>query len=211
MQNELMPNNPSALSVVPNSAVQAVQQTGEKNVYANHIDQLNLTVQNINTVPPLIAQVQNRPIAFPNCDYYSLIVSNDLDIPNLQPFTMETDRSLTEYMDDEVKAVFSTLSEEVQKRILTFPSIFANENTAYGHTDESQILGLGYIRQIKVRRDAIKIYPQVLLTLSQQRLNEALFDLDIHGTISFNEFNRTHWCIKKVDLIAELRELGFQL
>ena len=103
---------------------------------ANHVDQLNLTVQNINTVPPLIAQVQNRPIAFPNCDYYSLIVSNDLDIPNLQPFTMETDRSLTEYMDDEVKAVFSTLSEEVQKRILTFPSIFANENTAYGHTDE---------------------------------------------------------------------------
>lgn len=91
MQNELMPNNPSALSIVPNSAVQAVQQTGEKNVYANHVNQLNLTVQNINTVPPLIAQVQNRPIAFPNCDYYSLIVSNDLDIPNLQPFTMETD------------------------------------------------------------------------------------------------------------------------
>ena len=26
-----MPDNPSALSVVPNSAVQAVQQTGEKN------------------------------------------------------------------------------------------------------------------------------------------------------------------------------------
>ena len=114
------------------SGIQAVQQTGEKNVYANHVDQLNLTVQNINTVPPLIAQVQNKPIAFPNCDYYSLIVSNDLDIPNLQPFTMETDRSLTEYMDDEVKAVISTLSEEVQKRILTFPSIFANENTAFG-------------------------------------------------------------------------------
>ena len=42
-----------------------------------------------------------------------------------------------------------------------------------------------------------------LNALSQQRLNEALFDLDIHGTTSFNEFNRTHWCIKKVDLIAE--------
>lgn len=209
MQNELMPNNPSALSVVPNSAVQAVQQTGEKNVYANHVDQLNLTVQNINTVSPLIAQVQNRPIAFPNCDYYSLIVSNDLDIPNLQPFTIDTSRSLTEYMEDAVKAMFSTLTDEIQKQVLTFPSVFANENiSGYDHTDEDQLLGLGYIRQIKIRRDKIKIYPQVLCLLPQQRFNEACFDLDIQ---SGYELHRAHWSIKKVDLIAELRELGVQL
>ena len=209
MQNELMPNNPSALSVAPNSAVQAVQQTGEKNVYANHVDQLNLTVQNINAVPPLIAQVQNRPIAFPNCDYYSLIVSNDLDIPNLQPFTIDTDRSLTEYMEDAVKAMFSTLTDEIQKQVLTFPTIFANENIGgYDYTDEDQLLGLGYIRQIKIRRDKIKIYPQVLCLLPQQRFNEACFDLDLQ---SGYELHRSHWSIKRVDLIAELRELGFQL
>lgn len=209
MQNELMPNSPSALSTVPNSAVQAVQQTGEKNVYANHVDHLNLTVQNINTAPPLIAQVQNRPIAFPNCDYYSLIVSNDLDITNLQPFTMDTSRSLTEYMEDSVKAMFSTLTDEIQKQVLTFPAVFANENiSGYDHTDEDQLLGLGYIRQIKIRRDKIKIYPQVLCLLPQQRFNEACFDLDIQ---SGYELHRAHWSIKKVDLIAELRELGFQL
>lgn len=209
MQNELMPNSPSALSTVPNSAVQAVQQTGEKNVYANHVDYLNLTVQNINTAPPLIAQAQNRPIAFPNCDYYSLIVSNDLDIPNLQPFTMDTSRSLTEYMEDSVKAMFSTLTDEIQKQVLTFPAVFANENiSGYDHTDEDQLLGLGYIRQIKIRRDKIKIYPQVLCLLPQQRFNEACFDLDIQ---SGYELHRAHWSIKKVDLIAELRELGFQL
>ena len=28
---------------------------------------------------------------------------------------------------------------------------------------------------------------------------------------AFNEFNRTHWSIKKVDLISELQELGFQI
>lgn len=209
MQSELMPNSPSALSTISNSTVQAVQQTGEKNVYANHVDQLNLTVQNINTAPPLIAQMPNRPIAFPNCDYYSLIVSNDLDIPNLQPFTIDTSRSLTEYMEDAVKAMFSTLTDEIQKQVLTFPSVFANENiSGYDHTDEDQLLELGYIRQIKIRRDKIKIYSQVLCLLPQQRFNEACFDLGIQ---SGYELHRAHWSIKKVDLIAELRELGFQL
>lgn len=209
MPNELLPNNPSAINIVPNTAVQTVQQTGEKNVYANHVDQLNLTVQNINTVPPLIVQAQNRQIAIPNCEYYHLIVSNGLDIPNLQPFTIDTKRSLTEYMEDDVKVMFSTLTDEIQKQVLNFPAVFANENTSgYDHTDEDQLLGLGYIRQIKIRRDKIKIYPQILCLLPQQRFNEACFDLDIQ---SGYELHREHWSIKKVDLIAELRELGFQL
>lgn len=55
------------------------------------------------------------------------------------------------------------------------------------------------------------IYPDIRCYLPQQRLNEALFELDISGTDSFNEFNRMHWSIKKIDLIAELQELGFNL
>ena len=105
--------------------------------------------------------------------------------------------------------MFSTLTDEIQKQVLTFPSVFANENiSGYDHTDEDQLLELGYIRQIKIRRDKIKIYSQVLCLLPQQRFNEACFDLGIQ---SGYELHRAHCSIKKVDLIAELRELGFQL
>lgn len=211
MPNELQPKQPSALSIAPDTPVQMVQQTGEKSIFANRIDNLNVTVQTLNTTPKLVTQAP-KPTAIPlNNEYYNLFVRGDIDLQNIQPFTMEIDRALTEYIDDNIKMEFSTLSADAQKQIKTFPSIFAKENTDYGHTDEEQLLGIGYVRQIKVRREAVKIYPQIIYLLPQQRLNEALFELDIQGSSSFNEFNRTHWSIKKVDLMEELRELGFPL
>ena len=144
-----------------------------------------------------------------NNQYYNLIVTGEIEFENIQPITMSTDRVLTEYMD-ELKSEFLPLSPRVQERILTFPTIFANENMYYGRANENQVFGLGYIHRIKVRHDAVRIYPQIICCLPQQKLNEACFELDMGGDSSFNELNRTHWSIKKIDLLAELRELGLQ-
>lgn len=144
-----------------------------------------------------------------NSQYYSLIVTGEIEFENIQPITMPIDRVLTEYMD-ELKSEFLPLSPRVQERVLTFPTIFANENMYYGRANENQVFGLGYIHRIKVRHDAVRIYPQIICCLPQQKLNEACFELDMGGDSSFNELNRTHWSIKKIDLLAELRELGLQ-
>ena len=144
-----------------------------------------------------------------NNQYYNLIVTGEIEFENIQPITMPMDRALTEYMD-ELKSEFLPLSPRVQERILTFPTIFANENMYYGRANENQVFGLGYIHRIKVRHDAVRIYPQIICCLPQQKLNEACFELDMGGNSSFNELNRTHWSIKKIDLLAELRELGLQ-
>ena len=69
-------------------------------------------------------------------------------------------------------------------------------------SNENQIFGLGYIQRIKVRHDAVRIYPQIICCLPQQKLNEACFELDMGGDSYFNELNRTHWSIKKIDLLA---------
>ena len=39
-----------------NTSSQTIQQTGEKNVFANHVDNLNVTLQTLNTPPQLITQ-----------------------------------------------------------------------------------------------------------------------------------------------------------
>ena len=145
-----------------------------------------------------------------NNQYYNLIVTGEIEFENIQPITMPMDRALTEYMD-ELKSEFLPLSPRVQEKILTFPTIFANENMYYGRANENQVFGLGYIHRIKVRHDAVRIYPQIICCLPQQKLNEACFELDMGGDSSFNELNRTHWSIKKIDLLAELRELGLQV
>ncbi|WKY46091.1 hypothetical protein Q5O14_08360 [Eubacteriaceae bacterium ES2] len=211
MSNEPKPITPSELSMASKNSANIVQQTGEKNVYASRVNNMNITIQNASVAPQLLTQ--NSQASAPTVDrtHYNLFVTYGVDFSQDTPFTVEASRALTEYMDDDLKEKFSTLSDDVIDKIKTFPCIFANENFNYGHTDEEQTLGYGYIRQIKLRRDGIKIYPQIVYLIPQQRLNEALFDLDIRGCSTFNEFNRMHWSIKKIDLITELQELGFQV
>lgn len=211
MSNELQSTTLSALDISSGTPVSSIQQTGEKNVYANRVDTMNITIQTATVAPQLLAQKPQLTAMALSRTHYNLFVTYGADFSQSTPFTVEAARALTEYMDDDLKAEFATLSPDIIERIKSFPCIFANENAGYGHTDEDQTLGYGYIRQIKVRRDGIKIYPQIVYLLSQQRLNEALFELDIRGSSSFNEFNRMHWSIKRIDLIAELQELGFQI
>lgn len=210
MPNDLQSTTPSALDISSGTPVSSVQQTGEKNVFANRVDTMNITIQST-AAPQLLTQKPLPTAMTVSRTHYNLFVTYGADFSKSTPFTVEAARALTEYMDDDLKSEFSSLSPDVIEKVKSFPCIFANENEDYGHTDEEQALGYGYIRQIKVRKDGIKIYPQIIYLLPQQRLNEALFDLDIRGSSSFNEFNRMHWSIKKIDLIAELQELGFQI
>lgn len=188
---------------------------GEAGIQAGNIENVNVNIQNVSVVPQLLTPKPKEQQQMLQIDrtYYNLIVVDGVDWqkPNEATFIMSADRVLTEYMDTQLKAEFSTLSDIAISRIMSFPTIFANENYTFGHTDEAQILALGFIKQMKVRREGVMIYPDIRCYLPQQRLNEAPFQLDIRGNNSFNEFNRNHWGIKKIDLIAELRELGFSL
>lgn len=179
-----------------------------REIYVQSICNKNSQSSN-KTVSPSMYIVRSDTAIPLNNQYYNLIVTGEIEFENIQPITMPMDRALTEYMD-ELKSEFLPLSPRVQERVLTFPTIFANENMYYGRANENQVFGLGYIHRIKVRHDAVRIYPQIICCLPQQKLNEACFELDMGGDSSFNELNRTHWSIKKIDLLAELRELGLQ-
>lgn len=210
MPDELQAFAPIPLGMVSDAKPQSVQQTGEKNVFASRVDSMNITIQ-----PPTPMHLQpSTNTAIPvNADttHYNLFVFNDIDLQTFDPFIFPADRALTEHMGDGVDAGFAALDEAAIARIKRFPSLFANENTYYGRAGEDQVVGLGFVKQIKVRREGVKIYPDIRYLIPQQKLNEALFELDLRGSNSMNEFNRTHWCIKKIDLIAELRELGFNI
>lgn len=210
MPDELKPFTPPILETISDVPPQSVQQTGEKNVFASRIDNMNITVQPPG--PMLLQPCTNTAIPV-NADttHYNLLVSNAIDIQNGTPFILRLDRALTYRMGNGVDPGFAKLDESAVARIKRFPSIFANENSICGHAGEEQVLGLGFIKQVKARHNGVKIYPDIRYLLPQQRLNEALFELDIQGSDSLNEFDNTHWCIKKIDLIAELRELGFNI
>ena len=136
MPNELQSTTPSALDISTGTPVSSVQQTGEKNVYANRVDTMNITIQNAAVVPQLLTQKPQPTAITMSRTHYNLFVTYGADFTQSTPFTVEAARALTEYMDDDLKAEFATLSPDVIERIKSFPCIFANENAGYGHTDE---------------------------------------------------------------------------
>ena len=58
----------------------------------------------------------------------------------------------------------------------------------------------GMLTDIKVQDNGIKVYYQGLNPVPQQKLNELAAELGFGKASSFNELNRVHWAIKKVNM-----------
>lgn len=145
-----------------------------------------------------------------NTDYYNLFVIGNETFSDGH-FIVPKDRVLTESMTPENKAQFSSLSDEAIERIKTFPSLFASENHCFGKTDDDHYAIFGLVSEVRIQDNGIKIHFRSLWPIQQQRLNEIIFQLAIEGTTSFNELNRTHWAIKRLNLIEELRSAGISV
>ena len=155
--------------------------------------------------------VYNAGSAISNA-YYNLFVVGGEPF-NEGHFLIEKDRALTtaEGIAPEISAEFAALTPEAIARIKTFPSLIAGENRQYGRTDTDHLAFFGMVTDIRIQENGIKIYFQKFCSLPQQRLNETMRELAIHGKPSYNELNRTHWAIKKVNLIEELKAAGISV
>lgn len=185
-------------------------QTGEKSVQVAQ-------AQNVNHVVNLILPAMysgssgsgSTNLAL-NMDYYNLFVIGDETYCDGH-FTVPKDRALTESMSQEAKIQFAALNENAVSQIKTFPSLFASENHGYGKTEDAQLAFFGFVTDVKIQDNGIKIHFRTLSTIQQRKLNEIAFKIAILGSSTFNELNRTHWAIKKVNLIEELKAAGISV
>lgn len=185
-------------------------QTGERSVQVAQANNVNNVV---NLIVPMMSPgaggFVNTNIAL-NMDYYNLFVIGDETFCDGH-FTVPKDRALTESMSPEVKAQFASLSEDAVSQIKTFPSLFASENHSYGKTDDAHQACFGIVSDVKIQDNGIKIHFRPLWAIPQQKLNEIAFNIALQRASSFNELNRTHWAIKKVNLIEELKAAGISV
>ena len=185
-------------------------QTGERSVQVAQATNVNNVV---NLIIPMMSPRSggsiNTNIAL-NMDYYNLFVICDETFCDGH-FTIPKDRALTESMSPETKVQFSALSDEAVSQIKTFPSLFASENHSYGKTDDDHQACFGLVTGVKIQDNGIKIHFRPLWPVPQQRLNEISSKIALQSASSFNELNRTHWAIKKVNLIEELKSAGISV
>lgn len=145
-----------------------------------------------------------------NYDYYNLFVIGD-EPYNSDHFLVPKDRALTESTSKEVKDELAALTPEAIEKIRAFPALFTSKNHEYGRTDCAHFALYGFVTDVKIQDNGIKVYFSVLNRIPQQRLNEIAVELDLGRACSFNELNRTHWAIKRINLVEALRDAGISV
>jgi hypothetical protein len=88
---------------------------------------------------------------------------------------------------------------------------FCSENRHYSKTDPDHMAYYGYVNDIKVQDNGIKVYFTKLNTLPQQVLIDLSYELGIAGARSYTELSRTHWAIKRINLIEVLEKAGYRV
>ena len=209
MPNELqIAKKAELLSNLPSNAM---AQIGNNNTQVANANTVN-SVTNL-ILPPVQTKSGATVSAVAICkDYYNLfVVEGEAFAEIVGHFTVPKDRALTESMTNDLIAQFSTLQGEAISQIKTYPSIFASTNRGYGKTDADHTAYYGIVLDVEPQGNGIKINYYKLSSVPQQKLNEMVIDLDIQYASSFNEFDKTHWAIKEVDLVEQLRLAGISV
>lgn len=145
-------------------------------------------------------------------DFYNLfVIESDMYSGNCFHIRKESALTVSEAVEPGISKRFVSLSDEAKRDIKTFPSIFASLNGRHGNTEPNQYVTLGLVTDIEVLDSEVKISFHPFCSLPPQNLVGLATNLNIHTAAMANEFDRTHWAIKPVDLIAELRTAGFSL
>jgi len=199
------------LPVIPNNELPAnttqttFSQVGNDNIQVAHANNVNTVIIMTPATNNSNGTATSTGFALSN-EYYSLFVIGDETFDGTF-FMVEKDRALTiaEGIATEISEKYAKLDDAAIMEIKTFPALFMSENHQYGRTDPDHRAYFGFITDIKVQDNGIKIYFNKYLPIPQQLLNENMSRLAIKGKSGFNELNRTHWAIKRIDLLHELK------
>ena len=178
--------------------------------YVQHYDATtNQTVLIMQGAQPAGGTVVGQGVTF-NYDCFNFFVlgTEQYDGPT---FIVPKNRALTESTSDEMKARCAALTPEALEIVKTFPALFCSENHNFTKTDPDHMAYYGYVTDIKVQDNGIKIYFTKLNALPQQVLIDLAADLCIGGAKAYNELSRTHWAIKRINLVEVLEKAGYRV
>lgn len=198
----------------PQQPIQAnLNQYGNESTqiaYVQHYDATtNQTVLIMQGTQPASGTVIGQGVTF-NYDCFNFFVLGTEQYDGAT-FMVPKNRALTESTSDEMKAQCAALTPEAIEIVKTFPALFCSENHYFTKTDPDHMAYYGYVTDIKVQDNGIKIYFTKLNTLPQQVLIDLAADLCIGGAKVYNELSRTHWAIKRVNLVEVLEKAGYRV
>lgn len=152
-------------------------------------------------------------------NYYNLFVTDDSDFrPNSKKsygtiFIPIRKMLRIEYTDINISKQFIPLVPKSRIAVKKFPSVFAAENKlidGYNEIDPEQSVYIGYIKDIDIKSDTLKISFDAPLVLQQTSLVNLSDKLCLVKKMRFSELEDSHWAIKKVNLKRVLQNANIR-
>ena len=133
-----------------------------------------------------------------------------LDGENLtgRSFAISKQCSLNDYIEEEVRERFLSLSPMDQMTLTNIPSIFATVNHRERQTDPEHQALLGRITDIRLQRYDVRFQWKPYCMFPQQVLNQNESLFDIWTAPATNELSDEHWTIKQIPLLKRLQSVG---
>jgi len=217
MSNEIKPVQSSDIVTGSKPAVpMSFTQTGNNGTQIGHAETVNneihVRVFDSSTIKP-DGTIQRTSTKL-SSEYYSLFVLGTAEpFEGVEgSFLVRGDRVLERgYTDKEIRDAFIYMTEADRETIKSYPALFMGENRDYGQADEGQMAYWGRVIGISPHGKDIKIRYRFIKEIPQQKLNGLLEELCLIGASCFNELNRTHWAIKRVNLFEELSDAHIDL
>ena len=132
---------------------------------------------------------------------FNLLISSAPDSWDSSPYELERSRSCIEYTADEISERYKFFDEAAVNELKSFPSVFVTEN-------EQTTSRIGYITDIKLRRETVVIYFEfdpILPELSIGTIENLRVDIDLGRW----ELSRTHWAVKDEKILDILLKKGY--
>lgn len=152
-------------------------------------------------------------------NYYNLFVTDD---SNFRPNSKKSCGTIfipirkmlkIEYTDINISKQFIPLVPKSRIAVKKFPSVFAAENKlidGYNEIDPEQSVYIGYIKDIDIKSDTLKISFDAPLVLQQTSLVNLSDKLCLVKKMRFSELEDSHWAIKKVNLKRVLQNANIR-
>ncbi|MBT9779627.1 TIR domain-containing protein [Clostridium sp. MCC353] len=173
----------------------------------NNIGEYSFPEVNPNKTIPIIQHINSQKDEYNllRGNRYNLLVSSCEDAWEADSYQLERSRCLTSYTSKTIKEVYGELGIKQIAEIKSYPCIFAYEDYA------GKNAYIGYITDMVIREKAIKFYFQKQGVLTYDDLHKYAFEFDIELTGSITELMHTHWTIKDINLVEEIKKRGISV
>lgn len=186
------------------NAIDVYKEDGLKSPYSMTWLQQKELFDSIYLNTLVLINLVDQSSTVPDGPMYNLLVSGREESWRGDAVMIDRERCVREYTDDDIARRYSSLDTRAVNELKRLPSIFSYEK---GCDIDPKF---GYITNIIARLNEVKIEYVIIDMkpfLKFNELNELSFELDI-GKL---EMYRTHWAVKKVNLVKELHAKGISI